>query len=576
VCKNIAKIAVFLLAMVAGSQIASADVCWKASYGRGVGSIPSNCDPTGLVKSGLLCYEKPSKPGWFVVAGIAQPSCPKGFRDDGLFCFKPEPYGRGAGYPLWDKGKCENEQPKIESCVRVGTNWMIKCYPGFKEHADGKCEPLGCPEGTKAIPGKNDQCTRLSSARCPPGFPGMGATCLMATYNRKVYSPNEKDKCENDNKTERCEQSGALHYPKCRPGFHAFGCCVCTPDCPADTSDAGISCAKSTYVTRPISASCDSQQQYDAGLCYKQCNTGFYGIGPVCWGQCPKGMVDCGAMCGSSPGECAEAIGDMILSVGKVVANIAETVITFGATTSINAAAEAALDSAASAMKSVAKSAAKQFAGLAKSQIQAKVAGQLKDKNLPPAIADKLADMEANPDNFDYISFIKGLDPTGIVKVVDAFNKRICETDSTGAPTPPSRVLAPENPRASGPNPCAKMLANPKYEIFPLVPGAKYTDNILSERGWTEGRNVLADATGISASVTSSWPKHDLFRALMMNCTLYTKDPNYSNLTGTPADKWSAAQRNQAITLVQRATNMETTTLSGLKNPELMSLLRGK
>jgi len=41
-------------------------------------------------------------------------------------------------------------------------------------------------------------------------------------------------------------------------------------------------------------------------------------------------------------------------------------------------------------------------------------------------LVDKLAEMAAEPDTFDYASFLKGLDPTGISKVVDAFDKRIC------------------------------------------------------------------------------------------------------------------------------------------------------
>jgi len=27
-----------------------------------------------------------------------------------------------------------------------------------------------------------------------------------------------------------CEKSGLIWYPKCREGYHAFGCCICTKD----------------------------------------------------------------------------------------------------------------------------------------------------------------------------------------------------------------------------------------------------------------------------------------------------------------------------------------------------------
>ena len=36
-------------------------------------------------------------------------NCPGGFQDHGLFCRKPQAYGRGAGYALWDKNKCHRE-----------------------------------------------------------------------------------------------------------------------------------------------------------------------------------------------------------------------------------------------------------------------------------------------------------------------------------------------------------------------------------------------------------------------------------------------------------------------------------
>ncbi len=124
--------------------------------------------------------------------------------------------------------------------------------------------------------------------------------------------------------------------------------------------------------------------------------------------------------------ECAAAIGEMVLSVARWLQRSQRPCLPRHIT-SITAAGKAAMESAVSTMKSVAKNAAKQFAGLAASQIKAKAAQQLGGLNLPPGVADKLADMQATPDSFDYVGFLKGLDPNGIVKVVDAFNKKICQ-----------------------------------------------------------------------------------------------------------------------------------------------------
>ncbi len=43
-----------------------------------------------------------------------------------------------------------------------------------------------------------------------------------------------------------CEMNGAIAYPRCKPGYHAVGCCICSPDCPSGMTDVGVSCTKST------------------------------------------------------------------------------------------------------------------------------------------------------------------------------------------------------------------------------------------------------------------------------------------------------------------------------------------
>jgi len=52
----------------------------------------------------------------------------------------------------------------------------------------------------------------------------------------------EKDKCEREHPDTGCEKSGAIWYPKCRSGFHPFGCCICSPNCEYGMIDVGISC----------------------------------------------------------------------------------------------------------------------------------------------------------------------------------------------------------------------------------------------------------------------------------------------------------------------------------------------
>jgi len=44
--------------------------------------------------------------------------------------------------------------------------------------------------------------------------------------------------------SEGCEKYGGLWYPKCKPGFHHVGCCICSPNCINGMKDTGIACLK--------------------------------------------------------------------------------------------------------------------------------------------------------------------------------------------------------------------------------------------------------------------------------------------------------------------------------------------
>lgn len=39
--------------------------------------------------------------------------------------------------------------------------------------------------------------------------------------------------------------------------------------------------------------SCLDDQDKDGDLCYPRCNSGYHGVGPVCWGECPWGYTVC-------------------------------------------------------------------------------------------------------------------------------------------------------------------------------------------------------------------------------------------------------------------------------------------
>ena len=181
---NMMKLALFLGATTAlESQMFTAtqapESCWKLAEGRGVGKPISTC-PANTQRDGALCYPF-CKENYTGVGPVCWEDCPNSFRDDGMFCYKPKSYGRGAGYT--GKSLCE------------------------KHEGEGNCE-----------------------------------------------------------------KNGLLWYPKCHDSFHNVGCCVCSPNCPSDMKDIGISCTKNSYgrtVGKPLG--CKPDQVEDAGLCYPPC-----------------------------------------------------------------------------------------------------------------------------------------------------------------------------------------------------------------------------------------------------------------------------------------------------------------
>lgn len=115
---------------------------------------------------------------------------------------------------------------------------------------------------------------------------------------KQIFDPAQYEKCKSDESDDgaygciKCpegsEGNGQLCYPKCKIGYHPFGCCVCTPDCPQGYVDDGATCRK---------VSCNDNEEHNGALCYPKCKEGYGGAGPVCWEKCKPGYVDDGAFC---------------------------------------------------------------------------------------------------------------------------------------------------------------------------------------------------------------------------------------------------------------------------------------
>ena len=218
----------------------------------------------------------------------APASCPPGYHDDGATCrlenilAKPS-YGRGVGsVPTVCGGGRE-----LDAGLRYPA-----CQSGY--HGVGPVCWQGCPSGF-----------RDDGAYCAkPDAYGRGAGYPWQFGDAPFDLGGARQRCERDN-AGGCEQNGLLYYPRCRANFHAFGCCVCTPNCPAGMADIGVSVSRSAATAAGSArcrARCAGGAQYDAGLCYTPCRAGFVGVGPVCWQQgCPPGFTDHGATCYRDP-----------------------------------------------------------------------------------------------------------------------------------------------------------------------------------------------------------------------------------------------------------------------------------
>lgn len=265
------------------------------------------------------------QPGYDGNGPVCWQTCPAGFRDTGADCLKPAPYGRGAGYVIWDQGKCEHDNPQ------------------------------------------------------------------------------------------GCEKSGALWYPKCGAGFHAAGCCICSPDCPADMPDIGVSCQKGSYgrgAGQPLAMGvCAPGLQKDpsGALCYPVCKAGYHMVGPVCWQNCPvQQPADCAAGCATDSKACATAVVNQVLAPIMLAASL----IPIGGEIS-----EAAKGAATGAEAAAEASKLAQIGAKLK-QLYAPV------KDLVAAAKGKLEDVVGGPENLQKI-FDVGQFGGKVYTVASAANRQI-------------------------------------------------------------------------------------------------------------------------------------------------------
>lgn len=260
-----------------------------------------------------------------------------------------------------------------------------------------------------ACPGQQ-QDAGLCYPYCAAGYYGVGPVCWQAC---PAGYRDDGTACWLDSSIVNANNSKCPWYDVCGVTV-ARGCSTC----PAGYRNDGCTCRRDVSMFYKNSygrgagapRSCNPSLQSDAGLCYNYCNSGYSGVGPVCWGECPAALpVACGAGCAASTADCAEKVISQVEASLEMAGNIAGAVMSFGTS------------AAAKYVTKVGLSAAQKAA--LKEQIKREIkerAQSLAEDTLNAAAEETVKGMMGEEVDWS------ALDPTGIAAMVDAFNAPSC------------------------------------------------------------------------------------------------------------------------------------------------------
>ncbi|WP_166264632.1 hemopexin repeat-containing protein [Marinobacter caseinilyticus] len=320
--------------------------------------------------------------------------------------------------------------------------------------------------------------------KCKPGYRNDGLFCRKAEYHVEEFPWQFSDPLDDSGMWDRCkarygangcEKRGAVVVQKCQAGeTHILGFCrPPTPDCKAEgyAGQFDLSCTKNTYFKKIYEAQCASDQEIDAGLCYKTCAAGSYGVGPVCWNRCPtirgSKWVECGAGCSASAAACASNTTDMVLSVLDAAVSIASLGTASGG---ISAIKNGVKEGATEGIKAVAKQYGKSFSnsftkgwgdlGSLSGRVQKGIDAAQLGNNIQAQTRTTIAfvggvqeivgkDISQAEMDFQIAQLALGtaslLDPSGVLGIAAAYTKPVCSLVSAGSeethPTGPAELM---------------------------------------------------------------------------------------------------------------------------------------
>jgi hypothetical protein len=196
---------------------------------------------------------------------------------------------------------------------------MSQCKPGM--YPSGALCYTNCsnPYNGKTYTGGFTGNTGVCWQNCTGQTTDTAATCTKKSYENSsgVITPTA---CPSGK-----ELYGGVCYNACPSGYKRSSLCGCSPTSPNRYTWGSVGCTgpknqpttflglttgwndcypwydpwiSTTFCSGNASPSCTSGYYSNgAGLCYKNCASGYNGVGSICWGSCPSDMTDFGVGC---------------------------------------------------------------------------------------------------------------------------------------------------------------------------------------------------------------------------------------------------------------------------------------
>lgn len=280
---------------------------------------------------------------------------------------------------------------------------------------------------------------------CPAGYVDRGPTCHI---NMELSFPSSWENVCHRGLFGECWW---IREARCPSGYTTvLGVCYLTArSTPAGFSGTYLDPMKNTHArgVGTIPSNCGSGKQYDAGLCYNNCRSGYSGVGPVCWGQPPSGWVNCAMGAAKDNTTCATVTSGQVMSFATLAMNAATMGTQAGATAAATSPAKIAWVAKVKAEYTRLKALYDANQVLIRAAMNSPGAGL--------ALGAAIANPDPSPEEMVRLAatIASLMDPTGVANVVESFTYPKCDRISTtnpGAPVTPGAPVAPVAPGTPG------------------------------------------------------------------------------------------------------------------------------